>query len=99
MLVLCWSFILGSGFNKDPWTWAIALLLGAQFFAFGLCFGALLGLTPNLYRPAWLTPRQAALFAVVFLAVQSLLAGVLTFLGVWPHPSYWYLGVLPFFWG
>lgn len=91
-----WELVFAAGHPSDSIDWAFAFLTAVVFVSFGLCFYFLLTLIPTLHRPAWVSQRQSVVLSVVCFAVHSVVAGLLTLLGVWPHGGLWFLGVMPF---
>ena len=98
LATIVWALILGHRFSGNILLWCNAFAVGAIFVLFGFSLWGLLILAPFLRRPKWLEPRQAATLSAACFSVQSALAGALTMIGVWPHPTLWFLGALPFAW-
>ena len=94
-----WSFIFGDGFTTNWELWVLSFLAAVVFVGFGLSFWCLITLVPRLYRPTWLSQKQALFLSVACFVIQSGTAGVLTLLGAWPHRDLWFLGGIPFLFG
>ncbi|MDR7134065.1 ABC-type Na+ efflux pump permease subunit [Lysobacter niastensis] len=92
-----WLLLIG-GFDDPHWiTFSLSSVVAAVFVSFGVSLGATLRFF-GAKHPAWLGRTQAAYLAVAGLLLQSLLAGTLALVGVWPHKDLWFLGVIPFLW-
>jgi hypothetical protein len=97
ILLATWLLFTGDLGSLDWVTLSFSLAIAATFTSFAVAFSALLRFLGSQH-PSWLNRGQAGYVAVAGLLVQSLLAGVFTIIGVWPHKYLWFLGVVPFLW-
>jgi hypothetical protein len=92
-----WLYLMSSTGEALPWvTYWLTAIVAAAYVAFGVSVASLLRLL-GAKHPIWLSRPAAGYIAAGSFLLQSLLIGVLTLLGAWPH-SFWFFGLYSALW-